>query len=125
MSRVREIDSHPLVEGTVVTWQGYEIYIYISIGFPGGAGKEPACRCRRPRDAGSIRGQEDPWRRAWQLTPVFLPGEIDSRPLVEGTAVIWQAVGLSSSRNEGSQDIDGPCCASQEPTGEDWCKNCQ
>ena len=20
-------------------------------------------------------GQEDPWRREWQLTPVFLPGE--------------------------------------------------
>ena len=20
-------------------------------------------------------GREDPWRRAWQLTPVFLPGE--------------------------------------------------
>ena len=20
-------------------------------------------------------GQEDPWRRAWQATPVFLPGE--------------------------------------------------
>ena len=46
-------------------------------GFPGGAtGKEPTCQCRRPK-----RCQFDswvgkiPWRRAWQLTPVFLLGE--------------------------------------------------
>ena len=46
-------------------------------GFPGGAsGKEPACQCRRHRRCrfnpwvGKI-----PWRRAWQPTPVFLPGE--------------------------------------------------
>ena len=46
-------------------------------GFPGGAsGKEPACQCRRHK-----RGGFDPWvrkilcRRAWQPTPVFLPGE--------------------------------------------------
>ena len=24
---------------------------------------------------GQSLGQEDPWRRAWQPTPVFLPGE--------------------------------------------------
>ena len=45
--------------------------------FPGGArGKEPTCQCRRHRRfrfdpwVGKI-----PWRRAWQPTPVFLPGE--------------------------------------------------
>ena len=26
-------------------------------------------------DVGLILGQEDPWRRKWQPTPVFLPGE--------------------------------------------------
>ena len=43
---------------------------------PGGAsGKEPACQCRRHKRCGF-----DPWvrkiswRRAWQPTPVFLPG---------------------------------------------------
>ena len=48
-----------------------------NLGFPGGAtGKEPACRCRRHKRHGF-----DPWvgsiprRRAWQPTPVFLPGE--------------------------------------------------
>ena len=42
--------------------------------FPGGtSGKEFTCQCRRSRFdpwAGKI-----PWRRAWQPTPVFLPGE--------------------------------------------------
>ena len=45
--------------------------------FPGGAsGKESACQCRRCK-----RRRSDPWvgkipwRRAWQSTPVFLPGE--------------------------------------------------
>ena len=45
--------------------------------FPGGtSGKEPACQCRRHKRCkfnpwvGKI-----PWRRAWQPTPVFLPGK--------------------------------------------------
>ena len=46
-------------------------------GFPGStSGKEPACQCRTCK-----RGRFDPWvgkipwRRAWQPTPVFLPGK--------------------------------------------------
>ena len=46
-------------------------------GFPDGtSGKEHTCQCRRHKRCrfdpcvGKI-----PWRRAWQLTPVFLPGE--------------------------------------------------
>jgi len=46
-------------------------------GFPGGAsGKEPTCQCTRPKNhrfdpwVGKI-----PWRRAWQPTPAFWPGE--------------------------------------------------
>ena len=30
---------------------------------------------RDVRDAGLIPGWEDPWRKAWKLTPIFLPGE--------------------------------------------------
>ena len=42
-----------------------------STSFPGGAsGKESACQRRDVRDVGLI-----PWRRAWQRTLVFLPGE--------------------------------------------------
>ena len=48
-----------------------------SMGFPGGArGKEPACQCRRlKRLRFDPWVREIPWRRAWQPTPVFLPGE--------------------------------------------------
>ena len=46
-------------------------------GFPGGTnGKEPACQCRRLKRCRFhpwIR--KIPWRRAWQPTPVFLPGK--------------------------------------------------
>ena len=44
------------------------------MGFPGGSyGKEAACNVGDP---GSIPGVgKIPWRRAWQPTPVFLPGE--------------------------------------------------
>ena len=55
----------------------YFIINIVTGGFPGGAsGKEPACQYRRHRRLrfdlwiGKI-----PWRTAWQLTPVFLPGE--------------------------------------------------
>ena len=43
------------------------------MGFPGGASyKEPACQCRR-QGFDSWAGKS-PWRKAWQPTPVFLPG---------------------------------------------------
>ena len=39
-------------------------------------GKEPACQCRRHKRRGfSPWVGKIPWRRAWQPTPVFLPGE--------------------------------------------------
>ena len=46
-------------------------------GFPGGAsGKEPTCQCRRLKRWGlSPWVGKIPWRRAWQPTPVVLPGE--------------------------------------------------
>jgi len=43
-------------------------------GFPGcGSGKEPAYQCRRPGFNPRVR--KTPWKRAWQATPGFLPGE--------------------------------------------------
>ena len=46
-------------------------------GFRSGAcGKEPACRCSRHKRCGFDPWvRKIPWRRAWQPTPVFLPGE--------------------------------------------------
>ena len=45
--------------------------------FPGGtSGKEPACQCRRrKRCAFDSWVGKISWRRTWQPTPVFLPGE--------------------------------------------------
>ena len=49
--------------------------------FPDGAsGKEPTCQYRRHKTYGFnpwIR--KIPWRRKWQPTPVFLPGEFHDR----------------------------------------------
>ena len=48
-----------------------------SCGFPGGTrGKEPSCQCRRrERCRFCPRVRKIPCRRAWQPTPIFLPGE--------------------------------------------------
>ena len=44
--------------------------------FPdGSAGKESACSAGDIGDVGLILGLRDTWRRAWQPTPVFLPGK--------------------------------------------------
>ena len=53
---------------------------------PGGAsGKVPACQCRRHRDLGSIPGLgRPPWRRKWQPTSVFLPGESHAQRSLAG-----------------------------------------
>ena len=47
------------------------------MGFPGSAtGKEPAYQCRsHKRHEFNPWVEKIPWRRAWQSTPVFLPGE--------------------------------------------------
>ena len=54
--------------------------------FSGGAsGKEPACQCRRDKRHGFdpwIR--KIPWRRKWQPTPVFLPGEFHGQRSLVG-----------------------------------------
>ena len=40
------------------------------------SGKEPSCQCRRHERPGfSPWVGKIPWKRAWQPTPVFLPGE--------------------------------------------------
>ena len=46
-------------------------------GFPGGAsGEEPVCQCRRHKRSGfNPWVRKILWRKAWQPTPVFLPGE--------------------------------------------------
>ena len=64
-------------------------------GFPGGSsGKELTCLCRRYK-----RGRSDPWigkipwRRAWQLTPVFLPRESRGQRSLAGYSLYSHRVG--------------------------------
>ena len=47
------------------------------MGFPGGtSGKELACQYRRHKRHGfHPQVGRIPWRKKWQLIPVFLPGE--------------------------------------------------
>ena len=66
-----------------------------SVGFPSGAnGKESACQCRRHKGhrfdpwVGKI-----PWRRAWQFTPVFLPGEALGQKTLVGKDLGLQRLG--------------------------------
>ena len=51
--------------------------VMTGVGFPGGpSGKETACQSRRHETCGFDTWVEKiPWRKAWQTTPVFLPGE--------------------------------------------------
>ena len=58
-------------------------------GFPGGdSGKESSCQCRRLKRCrldpwvGKI-----PWRRTWQPTPLFLPGESNRQRSLAGYSV--------------------------------------
>ena len=46
-------------------------------GFPGGtSSKEPPCQCRKQKRPGFDPWVgKTPWRRKWQPTPAFLPGE--------------------------------------------------
>ena len=55
----------------------YEHITAVGGGFPGSTNsKEPACQCRRSKRRGfDPWAWRIPWRRAWQPTPVFLPGE--------------------------------------------------
>ena len=53
---------------------------------PGGArGKEPICQCRRHKKHGFDPWvRKMPWRRAWQPTPEFLPGEAHGQRSLAG-----------------------------------------
>ena len=57
--------------------------IKIPSGIPcGSEGKRICLQCRRPRFYPWVR--KIPWRRAWQSTPVFLPGESNGKMSLAG-----------------------------------------
>ena len=62
---------------TLSTFQDWDSQLFRHLGFLGNAsGKEPTCQCRRhKRCKFDPWVRKIPWSRAWQPTPVFLPGE--------------------------------------------------
>ena len=56
---------------------GFQYIQNVVQGFPGGtSSKEPTCQCRRCKGCGfNPWVGKIPWRRAWQPTPILLPGE--------------------------------------------------
>ena len=81
-----------------VTYTHTHTYIYIELfyGFPRWcSGKEPTCQCRRHKTPGfNPWVGKIPWRRTWQPTPGFLPGESHGRRSPQGL----QATGVTKSR---------------------------
>ena len=64
-----------IVHGVTRSWRRLTDCHFL--GFPDGAnGKEHSCQCRRRKRCWFDPWvRKSPWRRAWQLTAVFLPGE--------------------------------------------------
>ena len=56
----------------ILVWAVFTVIAPVK-DFPGGSdGKESACSVG---GLGSVPGGKIPWRRAWQPSPVFMPGE--------------------------------------------------
>ena len=68
-------------------------------GFPGGtSGKEPTCQCRRYKIPGfNPWVRKIPWRRAWQSTSVFLPGESSWTEEPGGLQSIWSETDMTEA----------------------------
>ena len=73
---------HGIFQARVLEWIAIAFSSFVLeysqlTGFPGGVSdKEPTCQCRIPKRWGFGPWlRKIPWRRAWQVTPVFLPGK--------------------------------------------------
>ena len=76
------VGSHSLLQGVFMTQRlntglPHCRQILYQLSYQGSpSGKEPACQCRKhKRCRFSPWVGKIPWRRAWQPTPVFLPGD--------------------------------------------------
>ena len=68
--------------GAGATWPRFDLCCRTLMGFPGGSDGRVFLQCGRPGFhpwVGKI-----PWRRKWQLIPVFLPGKSYGRRSLEG-----------------------------------------
>ena len=87
------------------------------LGFPDGAsGKEPACQCKRCK-----RHWFDPWvgkiswRRAWQPTSVFLPGQFHGQRSLGGCSP-WgcKRIGHNLKETKQQQTVQPPLAWTRE-----------
>ena len=89
-SLVREVRSH-VVHSAAKKKKKKVIFVSWVVVFrttlPGGAsGKEPACQCRRHKRCGfNPWVGKIPWRRKWQSTLGFLPGESHGQRSLAGS----------------------------------------
>ena len=77
----QERNSPSYLIGVIITLQGF-------IG--GASGNEPSCQCTRYKRLGfNPWVGKMPWKREWQPTPVFLPGESHGRRSLVGYSPLW------------------------------------
>ena len=80
------VDFYRLMKFPFIANLAKALFCLFRRGFPGvPSGKEPTCQCRRCKRRGfDPWAWEIPWRRAWQRSPVFLPGESHRQRSLEG-----------------------------------------
>ena len=77
------------------------------LGFSGGtSGKDPTCQCRRSKRRGfNPWVGKIPWRRKWQPTPAFLPGESRGQrnlaATVHGVTKGWKRLSIHLAHTHG------------------------
>ena len=79
-------------------------FFYHDLGFPGGSdGKESTCNVEGPGSIPEVG--KIPWRRAWQPTPIFLPGESHGQRSLEGHSPQGHKESDMTEANEHAADI--------------------
>ena len=77
--------------------------------------KNPPAEAGDIRDAVRSLGWKDPWRKAWQPTPVFLPGESHGQRSLVGyspqVTKMWARMKLLSTHVRSLDSSDGSCCS--------------
>ena len=100
-------------------------YLCLCMGFPGGSdSKESACQCRRHRRFGFHPWVgKIPWRRAWQPTPVLLPGESHG----QRSLASYSPGGCkdSNTTKQVTLSFSRPCIANHNFRTDSAFKNCQ
>ena len=94
----------------LVSFQAIWFLMEVPWGFPGGSvSKEASGECRKSRFDTWVRKIR--WRRKWQPSPAFLPGDPMDRGAWQTTVSIITTLCLSKKRREGlpTSEPPGPC----------------